>query len=106
MGLYKCQVCNLIVEGDMPEVCPKCGVAHKFVLVEEPNKVYDSEKTNVLLADLVSLATKLIEISNEGKDINLDPTCYKVFDLVLNKAWDIKQLAKSEIESHVKKNKW
>lgn len=110
MKLFKCTVCGYIHEGEVaPEKCPKCGVgADKFVELtkEEADKIYRADKTNTLLAQLSVLADKIIKISHEGIEDNLDPACFKVFTNAKNEAWVIKQRAKAEIESHVNKSKW
>lgn len=110
MKLYKCSGCNYMVEAeDAPHVCPKCGApkeAFKELSEDEKKLVYMSDRTNDLLMKLDALCVKMLKVAEEGLDIKLDPTCVKTFDYAKQQAWIIKQMAKSEIESHVKKGKW
>ena len=41
-----------------------------------------------------------------GIELNLDPNCVKTFEYANDKAWEIKQMAKAEIENHIAKGKW
>lgn len=52
---------------------------------------------------LDALSAEILEVAKEGLDIKLDPTCVKTFECATHSAWVMKQMAKSEIESHVKK---
>jgi len=108
--LWKCTICGLIVEGDTPPVkCPKCGQpAEKFVQLtkEEADKIYAADRTNDIHAEIIALSAKIIILSEEGININLDPPCVGLLTAAKNEAWIIKQRSKAEIESHVKKAKW
>lgn len=108
--LFKCSVCGYIHEGDsVPEKCPKCDLSgDKFVELdkEAAEKIYRSDKTNSLLAQLVLLSDEIIKVSEMGIEDNLDPACFKVFTKAKDESWVIKQRAKAEIESHVNKSKW
>ena len=110
MELFKCDVCNLILEGDEKMgVCPKCGAKgdHIVQLSDDiKQKIYAADKTNALLASLVALSDEILEISKQGIDINLDPGCLRVFKHSKDVAYSIRQFAKAEIETHVKKNKF
>jgi hypothetical protein len=91
------------------EACLKCGAApsaFRELTEEEAEKVYNSERTNDLLMELDKLCMKLVDIAYEGVDINLDPACKKLFTYTNDKAWEIKQLVKAEIENHIGKGKW
>jgi hypothetical protein len=108
--LFKCSVCNLIYEGEQAaDQCPKCGQPHdKFVelTAEEANKVYQSERTNDIHMELIELAARIVRLSNEGIEINLDPPCAAGFIRARDAAYSIKQQAKAELENHMKKGKW
>ncbi len=110
MKLWKCSVCNYMVEGEHVEGnCPKCGAApsaFKELTEDEAKKVYMSDRTNDLLMKLEALSVEMIAIAKEGIEINLDPTCLKTFNYANKRAWEIKQMSKSEIESHIGKGKW
>ena len=109
MKLYKCTVCGYIHEGeDAPDVCPKCGSPkEKFELMsdEDAKKVYDSDRTNVIHMEIINLAMAIADLADEGKEINLDPNCFGVFEKALNEAIVIKQRSKAEIAGHVGKGK-
>jgi rubredoxin len=110
MSLYKCSVCNLILESDeQVQVCPKCGAKAQAIheLSEEvQQKIYAADKTNALLASLVALSDQILDIAKQGIEINLDPGCLKAFTHAKNEAYSIRQFAKAEIETHVKKEKF
>ena len=110
MALFKCSVCNYMYEGDEAEhVCLKCDApttAFRELSEEEAEKVYASEETNDLLMELDKLAMEMASLANYGIELNLDPNCVKCFAYANDKAWEIKQLAKAEIENHIAKGKW
>lgn len=108
--LYKCSVCNFVHEGEeAPGTCPKCGApADKFVelTTEEANKVYTSERTNDIHMEIIKLTDRIVKLSREGIELNLDPACTSAFNKAKQEAYIIKQRAKAEIEGHMKKGKW
>ena len=108
--LFKCSVCGYIHEGeDAPELCTKCGAPkEKFAELteEEANKIYKADRTNDIHMEIVSLASRIVELCEEGINIDLDPPCVKDFINAKDEAWIIKQRAKAEIETHMKRGKW
>lgn len=107
--LWKCGVCGYIHEGEVPEVCPKCGAPkEKFTALteEESKKVYDSDRTNDIHMEIIELAMKIKDLAKEGIEINLDPPCVALFKQAHDEAWIIKQRSKAEIAGHVGKGKW
>lgn len=108
--LWKCEVCGFMHEGeDAPDVCPKCWAPkEKFVALreEEAKKVYDSDRTNDIHLQIISLAMQIKELAKEGIEINLDPPCVALFKQAHDEAWVIKQRSKAEIAGHVSKGKW
>ncbi len=108
--LWRCSVCGYIHEGEeAPDVCPKCGAPKdKFVELstEEADKIYQSDRTNDIHMELVTLASRISVLAKEGIDLNLDPPCVGVFKNALKESWIIKQRSKAEIEGHMKKGKW
>lgn len=108
--LFKCSVCNYIYEGeDAPDVCPKCGQAkEKYSALSEEvtKKVYDSDRTNDIHMELITLAMKIEELAKEGIEIDLDPPCVLLFEQARDQAWLIKQRCKAEIEGHISRSKW
>ena len=108
--LFKCSVCNFIHEGDQPlDKCPKCGMgSEKFVELsaENADKVYKSERTNDIHMEIIDLANKIVKLSLEGIELNLDPNCVSSFKQATAEVYIIKQRAKAEIENHIGKGKW
>lgn len=108
--LFKCSVCNYIYEGEeAPDVCPKCGAPkEKFNTLSEEaaKKVFDSDRTNDIHMEIVTLAMRIEKLAKEGIELDLDPPCVALFEKAINEAWTIKQRCKAEIEGHVGKEKW
>jgi len=108
--LFKCTVCGYIHEGDSaPDKCPKCGAPkEKFVALseEEAKKIYVSDRTNDIHAELIILAMKIEKLAKEGIGLNLDPPCLALFNQAKDDAWVLKQKCKAEIASHLSKGKW
>jgi len=108
--MWKCQVCNLILDvEEAPEKCPRCGAPkEKFseIAGESKELVEKSRETNSLLMELCELMEQIESISDEGIDINLDPGCLALFKKAKEQSNILKQSAKAEIEVHVGKGKW
>ena len=108
--LFKCSVCGYVAEGlEAPEVCPKCNLGkEKFVELssEDAEKIYASDRTNSIHAEIILLAEKIAELSKEGIEINLDPKCVSGFEKAKNEAWVIKQRCKAELAGHMANGKW
>lgn len=108
--LFKCTVCGFIAEGeDAPEKCAKCGVGkEKFVEVssEDSEKIYNSDRTNDIHMEIISLAEQIAYLCQEGIEIHLDPNCVGLFEKAKDEAWTIKQRSKAEIAAHIKGGKW
>lgn len=108
--LWKCSFCGYLHEGDdAPEKCPKCGSPkEKFSSLseEDAKKVYDSDRTNDVHMEIISLAIMIEDLAQEGIEINLDPPCVAVFKQAADEAWVIKQRSKAEIAGHMNKGKW
>jgi len=108
--LFKCTVCGLVYEGDSaPDKCPKCGVGpEKFeeLSSDSAEKIYRSDRTNAIHMEIITLAEKIISLSQEGIDDNLDPKCLATFEHSKNEAWIIKQRCKTEIAGHMNAGKW
>ncbi|WP_297436795.1 rubredoxin-like domain-containing protein [uncultured Clostridium sp.] len=109
-NLFKCTVCGYIHEGEnAPEKCPKCGLGtEKFnkLDAEVVEKIYRADKTNSIHAEMIALADRMIKLSQEGIEDNLDPACFNLFTKAKDEAWVIKQRSKAEIEGHSNKSKW
>lgn len=110
MKLFKCTMCGFVYEAeDFLEACPKCGAPkekHVLLTEEEANKIYSSDETNDLHMELVNLASTIVDLCDAGIEINLDPGCLDVFTKAQKMAWEIKQLAKAELQTHMTKGKW
>lgn len=108
--LFKCSVCGYIFEGEAtPEKCPKCGVGpDKFEELSEEaaGKIYRSDKTNMIHMEIIALADKIIALSKEGIEDNLDPKCVAAFNQAKDEAWVIKQRSKTELAGHMSLGKW
>ena len=108
--LFKCSICGYIAEGnEAPDVCPKCSQGkEKFVELstEDAAKIYASDRTNSIHAEIILLAEKIAELSKEGIEINLDPKCVNGFEKAKNEVWVIKQRCKAELAGHMANGKW
>ena len=56
--------------------------------------------------EIITLIDKVIALSYEGVDLNLDPACVSAFNQAINEGYIIKQRSKAEIENHIAKGKW
>lgn len=108
--LWRCSVCGYVSEGpEAPDVCPKCGAPKdKFneINTEDADKIYNSDRTNDIHMEIITLAGRIRELAREGIDLNLDPPCVALFKQALKESWIIKQRSKAELEGHMKKGKW
>lgn len=109
-SIFKCSICGYIAEGvEAPDVCPKCGFAkEKFVELskEDAEKIYASDRTNNIHAEIIVLADRIAELSKEGIKENLDPKCVSAFEKAKDEAWVIKQRCKAELAGHMANGKW
>lgn len=110
MKLWKCEVCGYICESaEAPDKCSKCAAPkEKFTLLDEEatNKVLTSDRTNDIHMDIINMAGAIIDLAEEGIELNLDPACVQVFTNAVNEAWVIKQRSKAELAGHMAKGKW
>ncbi|MEI7848535.1 MAG: rubredoxin [Chloroflexota bacterium] len=108
--LFRCSVCGYVHEGDgAPDKCPKCSMGgEKFeeLSVEASEKIYRSDKSNSIQMEIITLANKIIELSQAGIEDNLDPKCLKAFTNTKDEAWVIKQRLKAELAGHMNLGKW
>ena len=108
--LFKCSVCGFMHEGEAAyDKCPKCGMgAEKFaeLSAEAAAKVYQSERTNDIHMEIISLTDKIIKLSLEGIELKLDPNCVSILQQAVAESYVIKQRLKEEIEGHIGKGKW
>ncbi len=111
MNTYKCKVCGYVeeVEGKPTEKCFKCGALpenFEEVVGEAKDKIYASDRTNDIYCEIIENIMKIEKLSQEGKEIGLDPNCVKAFDCFINLAWQVKQVSKAEMAAHMTKGKW
>lgn len=110
MAIFKCSVCNYMYEGEQPlEKCPMCGAPKEKLepLSEEVTaKIYKADFTNGLHIDVISMASSIIALCEDGIEDELDPMCVNVFNRAKDLAWEIKQLSKAELSNHVRKEKY
>ena len=108
--LWRCTVCGFVHEGDeAPDFCPKCRAPkEKFVeMTEQESKLKRmSDRTNDIHMEIINLSMRIVELSKEGIDLNLDPPCVALFKDAINEAWVIKERSKAEIAGHLGKGKW
>ncbi len=108
--LWKCSVCGYVHQGDTAPVnCPKCGAPQeKYHLLDEEatKKIYASDRTNDIHAELIALSMKIAALSEEGIGLNLDPACVTLFGKAKDTAWVIKQSCKAELAGHMVKGKF
>ena len=109
-NLFKCSVCGFIWEGEeAPDNCPKCNAEkEKFIKLnsEEASKIYESDRTNDIHAEIITLTDRIFNLCNEGVKIKLDPNCVAVFEKAKDEVWTIKQRSKAELAGHMTKGKW
>lgn len=108
--LYKCGGCGYTTEKEsLGEKCPKCGAPReKFIELSEEtsDKIRKADATNDIHMDIVNLAMAIEELATEGIELDLDPGCVDAFEKAIQAAWQMKQISKAELETHMKKNKW
>lgn len=108
--LWKCIVCGFVHEGkEAPLTCPKCGVTQEnYVELDDvaTNLIHRSDITNDLHMELVILSMKMEALCTKGIEDALDPTCVIVFSKAKNHVWEVKQMAKAELVSHLNKGKY
>jgi hypothetical protein len=56
--------------------------------------------------EIINLAGAIIDLAEEGIDLDLDPACVKLFNNAVDEAWVIKQRSKAELAGHMAKGKW
>lgn len=110
MSLFKCSVCGFVFEGEeAPDTCPKCGSPkekYEKLSEEAANKIYDSDRTNDIHSEIIVMMSAIVDLAEEGIELNLDPPCVSAFKKARDEAWTIKQRSKAELETHMKKGKW
>lgn len=108
--LFKCTICGFISEGEeAPEKCAKCNFPkEKFVELskEDADKIYQSDRTNDIHFEIITLADKIAKLCNEGIKIDLDPKCVSGFEKAKDEVWTIKQRSKAELAGHMNAGKW
>jgi len=108
--LWKCSVCGYTTEGgNAPEKCPKCGSPsekYSILPVEDADKIYAADRTNDIHMKIEKQAALIIQLCEEGLEIDLDPGCNAVFSNSKQLGWTVKQMCKAEIATHVAKGKW
>jgi len=108
--LFKCSVCGFIWDGDeAPEKCPKCGAPReKFNQLEEDiaNLVLKSRETNDLHMNLAKHLAIVAELAQRGLEIKLDPGCVDIFEKALKASYELRQMVKAELATHMTKQKW
>jgi len=110
MKKWECTVCSYVHTGDeAPEKCPKCG-APKDKFIELPQDkvelIEKSARTNSLEMELFGVMETVVDICEEGIDINLDPGCKKLFEKARDEAVVLLEIIKAELKTHMNKGKF
>lgn len=104
--MWKCNTCGRISENKI-DVCPKCGQKTFTELTKEQEKlVKKSRITNDIHAEIISLLSGVLELSEVGIEENLDPPCVVLFNKQKKFCEEIIPSIKAELETHMKKGKW
>ncbi len=110
MKIWQCGVCGYLHDGDeAPEKCPKCGAPReKFTALapEAVELIMKSRRTNDLHMEIATLLDRVHGLSEEGRDINLDPGCKAIFEKTMLMAHTLRQQIKAEVHTHMSKGKW
>lgn len=111
MGEIKvCSICGFKIEkdGKVGDCLKCCAEYSKFVELseEDAKKIYMSDRTNDIHCKLIDIAMQMAILAEEGAKINLDLGCLDIFHWLKDRSWDLKQLCKAELETHMKKGKW
>lgn len=82
--LFKCTVCNFLfgrVKPLLPSAPSAVSRMKKFneLPAESADKIYQSERTNDIHMEMITLIDKVIELAYEGIELNLDPNCVNTF---------------------------
>ena len=107
--LFKCSVCGFVYEGNRLRILPQVRSSkEKFEQLDEEamNKIYASDRTNDIHMELVQLCMRIVELCEEGIEIDLDPPCVSAFKKAKNEAWIIKQRSKAELVGHINRGKY
>ncbi|HHT06272.1 MAG TPA: rubredoxin [Hydrogenispora sp.] len=110
MKKWLCGVCGYIHDGEQaPEACPKCGAPmEKFseIPAEKSALIDRSRKTNQIYMEISALLEQVRELSEIGRDDDLDPPCVALFKKAIVYSVELQQGIKAELASHMGKGKW
>ncbi len=110
MKSWECQVCGYIHVGqEAPEKCPKCGAPKEQFIelsLEKVQLIEKSGQTNSLEMELINIMETVVDICEEGIEINLDPGCLDLFKKAQADAIIMKGIIKAELKTHMTKGKW
>lgn len=110
MKMWECTVCGYVHTGEeAPEKCPKCGAPKdKFVQLadDKAQLIEKSARTNSLEMELFGAMETVVDICEEGIDINLDPGCLNLFKKAREEALVLMGIIKAELKTHMNKGKF
>lgn len=110
MKKWECSVCGYVHTGEeAPERCPKCGAPKdKFVQLapEKAELIEKSARTNSLEMELFGVMETVVDICEEGIEINLDPGCLNLFKKAKVEAMVMMETLKAELKTHMAKGKF
>lgn len=103
MKKWECSVCGYVHTGEeAPEKCPKCGAPkEKFVelAADKVELIEKSARTNSLEMELFGVMETVVDIAEEGIDLNLDPGCVNLFKKAKAEALVMMEIIKAELKT-------
>ena len=108
MKKWQCGVCGYIHDGEQACACPKCGAAmEKFAELPAESALIDrSSKDQPDLYGGLRLTGTGEELSEIGRDDELDPACVVLFKKAIGYTIELQQAIKAELATHMGKGKW
>jgi hypothetical protein len=106
--------CGVIKKANDEKTGSTWGSAHQGESAEDAypkykagaEKMHRSDRTNAIHMEIITLAEKIIALSLEGTEDNLDSNCLDAFTQAKDEAWGIKQRCKTELIEHMKLGKY
>lgn len=107
--LWRCSVCAFLHEGSAaPEKCRRCGATKdKFYALtpEDAKKIYQVDRTNDILMEIVGLSMRINELAKEGIEIALSAEAVDSFKKIQDGAWIVKSTSKAVLKKTLEGDK-